>query len=93
MTVDILRGDTAALPACENAAALLPCADETLTLACTDENGMAALRVLRTLMDYGYAHAQPERVVLICADEAVYKSYRFQWNMWFVERKPTHEDN
>lgn len=93
MTVEILRGENAALPRCEDAAALLPCAGEALTLACTQSDGMAAHRVLRTVMDYGYAHALPARVVLICADEAVYRSYRFQWNMWFAERKPTHPDD
>ena len=43
-------------------------------------------------MDYGYEHAQPSRVRLICADEATYKAYSFQWNMWFAAEKPKHED-
>ena len=43
-------------------------------------------------MDYGYEHTQPSRVRLICADEATYKAYSFQWNMWFAAEKPKHED-
>lgn len=91
MTVDIVRGDIAALPAAEEAAALLEGCGETLTLACTDGELKSAYRVLRTVMDYGYAHELPARVRLVCADEAVYKSYRFQWNMWYAERKPDHD--
>ena len=61
MTVDILRGDIAALPSAGRAEELLPAAKgDSLTLACTDE--------------------------------AVYKAYSFQWNMWFAERKPEHEN-
>ena len=43
-------------------------------------------------MDYGYEHAQPSRVRLICADEASRRAYSFQWNMWFDAEKPKHED-
>lgn len=43
-------------------------------------------------MDYGYEHAQPSRVRLICADEASRRAYSFQWNMWFAAEKPKHED-
>ena len=43
-------------------------------------------------MDYGYEHERPSRVRLVCADETAYKAYTFQWNMWFAERKPAHED-
>ena len=92
MTVEILRGETAALPIAERAAELLPCAlHSTLSLACEDSDLRSAYRVLRTVMDYGYAHGQPSCVRLVCADEAVYKAYFFQWNMWFAERKPQHE--
>lgn len=92
MTVEILRGEIAALPPCADAAALLPRAGEALTLACTDAALKSAWKVLRTVMDYGYEHPSPARVTLVCADEAVYRAYRFQWNMWFAERKPPHED-
>lgn len=91
MTVEILRGNTAALPTAERAAALLPHAGETLTLACTDSDMTRAYRVLRIVMDYGYEHAQPALVRLVCADEAVYRTYRFQWNMWYAAHKPEHE--
>ena len=78
MTVDILRGDIAALPSAGRAEELLPAADgDSLTLACTD---------------YGYEHERPAHVRLVCADEAVYKAYSFQWNMWFAERKPEHKN-
>ena len=74
MTVDILRGDIAALPSAGRAEELLPAADgDSLTLACTDGE-------------------HPAHVRLVCADEAVYKAYSFQWNMWFAERKPEHEN-
>ena len=92
MTVEILRGDTAALPSCERAPELLPFSADVLTLACTDSGLSAAYRVLRAVMDYGYAHDRPARVCLVCADEAAYRAYSFQWNMWFAERKPEHEE-
>lgn len=92
MTVEILRGDTAALPSCERAPELLPFSADVLTLACTDGSLNAAYRVLRAVMDYGYAHDWPARVRLVCADEAAYRAYSFQWNMWFAERKPEHEE-
>ena len=65
---------------------------DTLTLSCTDSDLKAAYRVLRAIMDYGYEHAQPSRVRLICADEASRRAYSFQWNMWFAAEKPKHED-
>lgn len=86
MTVEILCGDIAALPAAEHAAELLTDCGNTLSLACAD--AASAYAVLRTVMDHSYTHAQPALVRLVCADEAVYKSYRFQWNMWYAERKP-----
>ena len=103
MTVEILRGDTAALPSCERAPELLPFSADVLTLACTDAESAyavlrtasglsAAYRVLRAVMDYGYAHDRPARVRLVCADEAAYRAYSFQWNMWFAERKPEHKE-
>ena len=63
-----------------------------LTLSCTDSDLKAAYRVLRAIMDYGYEHAQPSHVRLICADEASRRAYSFQWNMWFAAEKPKHED-
>lgn len=92
MTVEILRGDTAALPSCERAPELLPFSADVLTLACTDSGLSDAYRVLRAVIDYGYAHDRPARVRLVCADEAAYRAYSFQWNMWFAERKPEHEE-
>ena len=93
MTVEISRGDIAALPSCDRAAELLPITDsDTLTLACTDSDLKAAYRVLRTVMDYGYEHEHPSRVRLVCADEASYKACSFQWNMWFAAEKTKHED-
>ena len=93
MTVDILRGDIAALPSADRAEELLPAAEgDSLTLACTDGELKSAYRVLRVIMDYGYEHEHPVHVRLVCADEAVYKAYSFQWNMWFAERKPEHKN-
>lgn len=93
MTVEITRGDIAALPSSDRVAELLPLTDgDTLTLACSDSDLKAAYRVLRAIMDYGYEHAQPSRVCLICADEASRRAYSFQWNMWFAAEKPKHED-
>ena len=85
MTVEIICGDISALPSSDHAAELLPLTDgDTLTLSCTDSDLKAAYRVLRAIMDYGYEHAQPSRVRLICADEASRRAYSFQWNMWFA---------
>ena len=71
MTVEIICGDISALPSSDHATELLPLTDgDTLTLSCTDSDLKAAYRVLRAIMDYGYEHAQPSRVRLICADEA-----------------------
>ena len=93
MTVEIICGDIAALPSSDHATELLPLTDgDTLTLSCTDGDLKVAYRVLRAIMDYGYEHEQPSRVRLICADEAAYKAYSFQWNMWFAAEKPKHED-
>ena len=93
MTVEITRGDIAALPSSDRAAELLPLTyGDTLTLACMDGDLKAAYRVLRAIMDYGYEHEQPSRVRLVCADEAAYRAYSFQWNMWFAAEKPKHED-
>ena len=93
MTVEITRGNIAALPASDCAAELLSAVDsDTLTLACTGGDLNAAYRVLHAIMDYGYEHEQPSHVRLICADEAAYKAYSFQWNMWFAAEKPKHED-
>ena len=93
MTVEISRGDIAAIPSSDRAAELLPLTDsDSLTLACTDGDLKAAYRVLRAIMDYSYEHERPSRVRLICADEASYKAYSFQWNMWFAAEKPKHED-
>ena len=86
MTVKILCGDTAALPAAERAAELLPNCGEILSLACAD--AASAYSVLRTVMDHSYAHAQPALVRLFCANETVCRAYRFQWNMWYAEHKP-----
>ena len=72
MTVEIICGDISALPSSDHATELLPLTDgDTLTLSCTDSDLKAAYRVLRAIMDYGYEHAQPSRVRLICADEAL----------------------
>ena len=92
MTVEILRGDTAALPSCERADELLPLSGSTLTLACAGSELNAAYRVLRAVMDYGYAHERPALVRLVCADEPSYRAYSFEWNMWFAERKPEHDE-
>lgn len=93
MTVDILRGDIAALPSADRAGELLPAAEgDSLTLACMSGELKSAYRVLRAVMDYGYEHGRPARVRLVCADEDVYRAYSFQWNMWFAERKPEHEN-
>lgn len=79
-TVEIITGEVAALP---NAASF----DGSATvLACTD--AAAAYRVLRSIMDYGYANAEPQHITLVCANEDIAKAYRFQWNMWYAERKP-----
>ncbi len=90
MKVELLSGSAAGLPPADRAAQLLrEDAPDPLSLACADAS--AAYAVLRTVMDYGYEHDAPAVVRLVCTDDAVYKAYRFQWNMWYAERKPTHE--
>lgn len=89
MTVEIIAGGIAGLPAAERAAELLPSGGETLTLAVSD--AASAYAVLRTVMDHGYAHDLPRLVRLVCTDQAVYRACCFQWNMWYAERKPGHE--
>lgn len=86
MQVEILRGETSGLPAAGHAAALLGEDVGTLTLSCTDAS--EAYTVLRTIMTHSYTHTLPSVVRLICADDTVYRAYRFQWNMWYAERKP-----
>ena len=66
---------------------------DCLTLACTSGELKSVYRVLRAVMDYGYEHECPARVRLVCADEDVYRAYTFQWNMWFAERKPEHDES
>ena len=88
MTVEIISGETADLPAAECAAELLPSGGDTLILAASD--AASAYTVLRTVMDYGYEHDLPRLVRLVCADDAVYRAFLFQWNMWYAERKPGH---
>lgn len=59
MTVEITRGDIAALPSSDRAAELLPLTDgDTLTLSCTDSDLKAAYRILRAIMDYRTAVAR-----------------------------------
>lgn len=57
-----------------------------LCLACLDAN--IAYLVLRRIMDYSYEHPDMPSVTLVCANEEVAAAYRFQWNMWYAERRP-----
>lgn len=47
-----------------------------------------AYAVLRMTADFLYDHPEMEAVQLLCAGEACYQAYRFQWNMWFAQSKP-----
>ena len=80
MTVEITVGSTAGLP---DAASF---DGGATTLACPDKD--ASYRVLRSVMDYSYDHPELSCVTLVCASEEIAASYRFQWNMWYAERKP-----
>ena len=65
MTVEIICGDISALPS-SDPTELLPLTDgDTLTLSCTDSDLKAAYRVLRAIMDYGYATTQKPRARII----------------------------
>lgn len=77
--VEITTGSICALPAAERfdgSCDRYGCAD-----------GAASYAVLRRIVDYGYDHPGA-CFTLVCADETVAAAYRFQWNMWFAERKP-----
>lgn len=76
--VEITVGSICALPAAEDFDGSLD------RYGCAD--GAASYAVLRRIMDYGYDHPGT-CVTLVCANEAVARAYRFQWNMWFAERK------
>ena len=43
--------------------------------------------VLRAAADFLYSHPALRRLELCCAGEDCWRTYRFQWNMWFAERK------
>lgn len=51
-----------------------------------------AYTVLRTVMDFLYAHPQVERLTVRCGDDASFRAYSFQWNMWFAAEKPHRGD-
>lgn len=80
MNVEITVGSTVSLP---DAAGF---DGSSLCLACLDAN--IAYRVLRRIMDYSYEHPEIPQVMLVCTNEEVAAAYRFQWNMWYAERKP-----
>ena len=46
-----------------------------------------AYAVLRAAADFSYDHPQLRRLEIRCAGEECQRIYRFQWNMWFAERK------
>ena len=48
----------------------------------------AAHVALRTIVEFCYEHPQPEEVRMVCFDERTYRAYRFDWNLWYAERKP-----
>ena len=49
-----------------------------------------AYAVLRIAVDFLYNHSQIQHLELCCAGQDCYRSYQFQWNLWFAERKPEH---
>ena len=46
-----------------------------------------AYTVLKAAVDFLYDHPALRRLELRCAGVDCWRSYRFQWNMWFAERK------
>lgn len=68
--------------------------ERSLSISCFDHApggqplGRTAYTVLRTVMDFLYAHPQAERLTVRCGDGASFRAYSFQWNMWFAEEKP-----
>lgn len=77
--VEIVVGSTVGLPDAKDFAGA------SGRYACAD--GTGAFAVLRRIVDHGYDHPGTW-VTLVCADEAAARAYRFEWNMWYTERKP-----
>lgn len=53
----------------------------------------AAHVALKTIVDFGYEHPGAlEKVVMVCFREEIRKTYQFDYNMWYAEEKPQHEE-
>ena len=49
-----------------------------------------AFQILRAIMELVYAHPLLRKLTLVCGSEEELAAFRFQWNMWFAEKKPEH---
>lgn len=71
--------------------------ERALEIACFDSSAtmgidldQAAQAVLRAVMDVLYDHPEVESLAILCGDDASWRKYRFYWNLWYAERKPSH---
>lgn len=53
----------------------------------------AAHVALKAIVDFGYEHPSAlDKVVMVCFREEIRKVYQFDYNMWYAEHKPNHEE-
>ena len=50
-----------------------------------------AYLVLRSVMDFVYAHPDITGLTLLCGQEDWLQAMTFQWNMWYADRRPEHK--
>lgn len=54
----------------------------------------AAHVALKAIVDFGYEHPDAfDKVVMVCFREEIRKAYQFDYNMWYAEFKPRHEED
>ena len=72
--------------------------ERRLAIACFDVEAIfgfdlakTAQLVLRAVTDVLYDHPEAERLEILCAGEACWRTYSFCWNLWYAETKPDHD--
>ena len=72
--------------------------EKDLAISCFDAGmvfgfdlAKTAQLVLKAVMDVLYDHPEAERLEIFCDGEAAWRAYSFCWNLWYAERKPSHE--
>ena len=65
---------------------LLEQGETALSLPCPAAEGTVPYRFLRAIADFLLDHPAIRQIELLCRAEDL-PAYRFQWNMWFAERR------